>query len=175
MCFVFIWEQTATCATYSINWLDFITEIKSVYSAVRIGALYKAGLRFVFKGLIPGFLLVLQFMESAVTALQPVNVSVTPTQLLAVNQILLSMLAKLRHNHMTRKIIVNMLCAWQQWRSKWLLVINPMQTNSIVLPGNLYSLGQNNVLFPGNLWKSVWELNNAVSIFCLSLDLNLWV
>jgi hypothetical protein len=20
MCFVFIWEQTATCATYSINW-----------------------------------------------------------------------------------------------------------------------------------------------------------
>jgi hypothetical protein len=24
MCFVFIWEQTATCATYSINWLVFI-------------------------------------------------------------------------------------------------------------------------------------------------------
>ena len=40
MCFVFIWEQTATCATYSINWLVFITEIKSVYSAVRTGALY---------------------------------------------------------------------------------------------------------------------------------------
>jgi len=25
MCFVFIWEQTATCATYSINWLVFMT------------------------------------------------------------------------------------------------------------------------------------------------------
>jgi len=25
MCFVFIWEQTATCATYTINWLTFIT------------------------------------------------------------------------------------------------------------------------------------------------------
>ena len=39
MCFVFIWEQTATCATYSINWLVFITEMKSVYSAVRTGSL----------------------------------------------------------------------------------------------------------------------------------------
>ena len=26
--FVFIWEQTATCAIYSINWLVFITEMK---------------------------------------------------------------------------------------------------------------------------------------------------
>ena len=34
-----IWEQTATCATYSINWLVFITEMKSVYSAVRTGSL----------------------------------------------------------------------------------------------------------------------------------------
>ena len=42
MCFVFIWEQTATCATYSIKWLVFITEMKSVYSAVRTGALNKA-------------------------------------------------------------------------------------------------------------------------------------
>jgi len=39
MCFVFIWEQRATCATYSINWLVFITEMKSVYSAVRTGSL----------------------------------------------------------------------------------------------------------------------------------------
>ena len=39
MCFVFIWEQTATCATYNINWLVFITEMKSVYSAVRTGYL----------------------------------------------------------------------------------------------------------------------------------------
>jgi len=36
---VFIWEQTATCATYSINWSVFITEMKSVYSAVRTGSL----------------------------------------------------------------------------------------------------------------------------------------
>jgi len=42
MCFVFIWEQIATCATYSINWLVFITEMKSVYSAVRTGSLNKA-------------------------------------------------------------------------------------------------------------------------------------
>ena len=42
LCFVFIWEQTATCAAYSINWLVFITEMKSVYCAVRTGALNKA-------------------------------------------------------------------------------------------------------------------------------------
>ena len=42
MCFVFISEQTATCATYSINWLVFITEMESVYSAVRTGSLNKA-------------------------------------------------------------------------------------------------------------------------------------
>ena len=42
MCFVFIWEKTATCATYSINWLVFITEMKSVYCAVRTGSLNKA-------------------------------------------------------------------------------------------------------------------------------------
>ena len=42
MCFVFIWEETATCATYSISWLVFITEMKSVYSAVRTGSLNKA-------------------------------------------------------------------------------------------------------------------------------------
>ena len=42
MCFVFIWEQTATCATYSIIWLVFITQTKSVYCAVRTGSLNKA-------------------------------------------------------------------------------------------------------------------------------------
>ena len=42
MCFVFISEQTATCATYSVNGLVFIPEMKSVYSAVRTGALNKA-------------------------------------------------------------------------------------------------------------------------------------
>jgi len=38
MCFVFIWEQTVTCATYTINWLIFITKLKSVYCAVRTGS-----------------------------------------------------------------------------------------------------------------------------------------
>ena len=42
MCFVFIREQTETCASYSINRLVFITQMKSVYSAVRNGALNKA-------------------------------------------------------------------------------------------------------------------------------------
>ena len=32
----------ATCATYNINWLVFITEMKSVYSAVRTGSLNRA-------------------------------------------------------------------------------------------------------------------------------------
>jgi hypothetical protein len=35
MCFVWIWEQTAIISLYSINWLVFITEIWSVYCAVR--------------------------------------------------------------------------------------------------------------------------------------------
>jgi len=42
MCFVFISEQTETCATYSIKSLVFITEMKSVYSTVRIGSLNTA-------------------------------------------------------------------------------------------------------------------------------------
>ena len=42
MCFVFIWEETANCATYSINWLVSLTEMKSVYRAVRTGSLNKA-------------------------------------------------------------------------------------------------------------------------------------
>ena len=50
MCFVFIWEQTATCATYSMNWLVFITEMKSVYSAVRTGSLNKAACASYLKG-----------------------------------------------------------------------------------------------------------------------------
>ena len=58
MCFVFIWEQTATCATYSINWSVFITQMKSVYSAVRTGSLNTAvcdsflkGIRHKFEGI----------------------------------------------------------------------------------------------------------------------------
>jgi hypothetical protein len=42
LCFVFISEQTATCATNIINQLVFITEIKSVYCAVRTRSLKKA-------------------------------------------------------------------------------------------------------------------------------------
>ena len=42
LCFVFIWEQTATCATCSINWLGFITEMKNVYCSVQTGSLNKA-------------------------------------------------------------------------------------------------------------------------------------
>ena len=42
LCFVFIGEQTATRATYITNWLVFITEMKSVYCAVRTGSLNKA-------------------------------------------------------------------------------------------------------------------------------------
>jgi len=42
MCFVFIWEQTANCATYSINCLVFITVVESVYRAVRTDSLHKS-------------------------------------------------------------------------------------------------------------------------------------
>jgi len=35
-------EQTAIISLYSINWLVYITEMKSVYSAVRTGSLNKA-------------------------------------------------------------------------------------------------------------------------------------
>ena len=51
MCFLFIWEQTATFASYIVNWSVFITEMKSVYCAVRTGSLNKTDLRFFFKGL----------------------------------------------------------------------------------------------------------------------------
>jgi hypothetical protein len=50
MGFVFIWEQTATCATYSINWLVLITQMKSVYSAVDLSLTIKRT-HFVLKGL----------------------------------------------------------------------------------------------------------------------------
>ena len=51
MCCLFISEQTATCATYTTNLSVFITEMKSVYSAVRTGSLIKSSLLFVVKGL----------------------------------------------------------------------------------------------------------------------------
>jgi len=35
---VFISEKTATCVNYCIMWLVFVTEMGSVYSAVRLGA-----------------------------------------------------------------------------------------------------------------------------------------
>jgi hypothetical protein len=42
ICFAFVLEQTATCATYIKKRLVFITEMKSVYSAVRTGPLNEA-------------------------------------------------------------------------------------------------------------------------------------
>jgi hypothetical protein len=50
ICFIFIWEQKATCANYSINCLVFTTEIKSVYCAVRTGSLNKAVCALSLKG-----------------------------------------------------------------------------------------------------------------------------
>jgi hypothetical protein len=41
MCFVRISEQTATFALQNIKRLVFITEVESVYSAVRAESLYK--------------------------------------------------------------------------------------------------------------------------------------
>jgi hypothetical protein len=41
MCFVRISEQTATFASWNIKRLVFITEVDSVYSAVRTESLYK--------------------------------------------------------------------------------------------------------------------------------------
>ena len=41
MCFVRISEHTASFAVHVINWLDFITVVESVYSAVRTDSLYE--------------------------------------------------------------------------------------------------------------------------------------
>jgi len=51
MCFVWISEQTAIISLYSINWLVFITETESVYSAVRAGYLNFFVVVCVLKGL----------------------------------------------------------------------------------------------------------------------------
>jgi len=40
VCSVWISEQTATFSLYNINRLDFITEIKSVYCAIRTESVY---------------------------------------------------------------------------------------------------------------------------------------
>jgi hypothetical protein len=50
MCFVRISEQTATFALYNIKRLVFITEVESVYSAVRAESLYKNEHSSSFKG-----------------------------------------------------------------------------------------------------------------------------
>jgi hypothetical protein len=44
MCFVRISEQTATFALQNIKKLVFVTEVESVYSAVRTESLYKTDL-----------------------------------------------------------------------------------------------------------------------------------
>jgi hypothetical protein len=41
MCFVWVSEQTATFALHNIKRLVFITDVESVYSAVRAESLYK--------------------------------------------------------------------------------------------------------------------------------------
>jgi hypothetical protein len=41
MCFVWISEQTAAFALYDVNRFVFITEMESVYYAVRAESLYK--------------------------------------------------------------------------------------------------------------------------------------
>jgi hypothetical protein len=41
VCFVWISEQTANFALYDIKGLVFITEVKSVYCAVRTESLYR--------------------------------------------------------------------------------------------------------------------------------------
>jgi hypothetical protein len=43
-------KAVCACATYSINWLVFITEMESVYSAVQTGALNEAVCAPSFKG-----------------------------------------------------------------------------------------------------------------------------
>ena len=76
MFFVFIWEQTATCATYSINWLVFITEIKSVYWAVRNESLNKAVCHSSLKGQICDYLRLRPAVLASVEyILSPVNIS----------------------------------------------------------------------------------------------------
>jgi len=52
MCCVIISEQTATCAQYNKNWLVFITEMESIYCAVRIGFLNKSDSASSLKGYI---------------------------------------------------------------------------------------------------------------------------
>ena len=51
MCFVFIWEQTATCATYSINWLVFFNRDEKCLQRGTDWGFKQNGLPFVFKGL----------------------------------------------------------------------------------------------------------------------------
>ena len=51
MCFVFISEQTVTCATYSINWLVFITEMKCLLHGTDWVFKNESSLDFVCNGL----------------------------------------------------------------------------------------------------------------------------
>ena len=52
MCFVFIWEQTATCATYSMNWLVFYNRDEKCLLRGTNWVFKQSSVRFVFKGLI---------------------------------------------------------------------------------------------------------------------------
>ena len=82
MCFVFIWEQTATCATYSINWSVFITEMKSVYSAVRTGSLNKAVCASCLKGQILAWRRFPRTETCCQICINPLNAELNPICLL---------------------------------------------------------------------------------------------
>ena len=51
MCFIFIWEQTASYATYSINRLVFYNRDEKCLQRGRDRVFKYSGLRLVFKGL----------------------------------------------------------------------------------------------------------------------------
>jgi len=61
-CFVRISTQTTTSALHVINWLVFITVVKSVYSTVRTDSLYTADYVSFFKRLIHKFLFYNKFI-----------------------------------------------------------------------------------------------------------------
>ena len=70
MCFVFIWEETATCATYSINWLVFITDMKSVYSAVRTGSSNKEVCASSLKGYSSQYILAIHCFQGEINSIK---------------------------------------------------------------------------------------------------------
>jgi hypothetical protein len=50
LCVLYLSQQTATSAPYSVHWSGFITEMKSAYCAVRLGSLNEAAFALSLKG-----------------------------------------------------------------------------------------------------------------------------